>query len=395
MQKANVINKSKKATRAAKNVNEPVSTEFVSFDGDVRLNDPYGLLSGLGVSASALARMAPSMEDWVNFENGLPSCLSEANSHQSAIGAQTVQAWSSNPSECSCGGKLRRTMSGLDHVCDDCGLIIEGDSAETEEDARATPASSRLTIVGPKSSQLQPDLYRSGTGCTADQQKKQIFEEYKELRQMHIDEGGRAFPLDACARAAEHYNKVQRVYVKRSQNKKAIMAHFFTQSCLELNFAPEKNEVLRFMRLQTRGIARGANFVRKFAADGNMDGINVDIDPCRPEIVTLFAGLGLEHPKYKPLCDAVYDIVQTAIAKRIGASSILRSKVAGAAYTVLRRCKDKTLLQREPTLTEFCKSYRIRKNTIGNMLSQLEGYHSHFQEIYAAAGLDSRPPIIK
>jgi hypothetical protein len=87
--------------------------------------------------------------------------------------------------------------------------------------------------------------------------------------------------------------------------------------------------------------------------------------------------------------------VQTAIAKRIGASSILRSKVAGAAFSVLRRCKDKSLILRAPTLGEFCTSYKIRKNTIGNMLSQLDSYHSHFQAIYEAAGLDASPAAVK
>jgi len=372
--------KHKKVTKAAALAAEQESTKFVSFEGDIRLDDPYGLLGGLGVSVDALEGLAPSITDWASYENGLPSCL-----------APRAPA---APDECSCGGRFGRTSNGPDLVCSSCGLIVEGDSTEVEDEARVASSVGRLTIVGPGSSQLQPDLYRSGAGCTPDQQKKAIFEEYKALREQFIEKGGRAFPLNACSKAAEYYNKVQQHYVKRSQNKKVIMAQFFIQACHELKFAPERGEVMRFMQLRG-GVAKGVNFIRKLKADGHLEDVDVNVDPCVPEITTLFAGLELDHPRYKPLSDAVFAIVQIAIAKHIGSSSVLRSKVAGAGYAVLSRCTDKTLLQRPPTLAEFCASFHIRRNTIGNMLTMLADYHSHFKEVYEKAGLDSSPPPVK
>ncbi len=296
---------------------------------------------------------------------------------------------------CGCGGRLLRSASAPKHVCDSCGLVIEADAAELDDGPRAELAAARLTIVGPGSGQLQPDLYRSSTANTAQTQRKQIFEEFSLYRQMFIEAGGRAFPLDACARASDHYNNVQRVCVKRSQNKKTIMAACFYQACLELRFAPSKAEIAAFMQLQSRGIARGANFIRSFAADGNMEGVDVNIDPCHPEIVTLFAALGFEGPRYARLGDAVFDVVQVAIKEHIGASSILRSKVAGAAFVVLRRCKDRELIPKPPSLQDFCQQYHIRKNTISSMVGQIDDYHSYFEPVYKKAGLDSAPTHVK
>lgn len=329
-------------------------------------SDPFGILGGYGAGGDPLGGYAALLGESVDDADG-----------------DVCRA---------CGGSLRPGTDGLERVCDGCGLVVEGDSAQPEEDdaPRAPAAAPRLQVVGPGSGQLQPDLYRSGEGTTAAEQRKQVYEEYKAYRQLYVEAGGRAFPLDACERAADHYNRVQHVCVKRSQNKKRIMAACFYQACLELGFAPTKIEVAAFMQLPNKGIAGGTNFIRAFAADGKMDGVDVNIDPCYPEINTLFAAVGLEGDRYRPLADAVHEIVETATREHIGASSILRSKVAGAAFTVFRRCRDKSLVPKAPSLNEFCQSYRIRKNTISSIISQLDAYHSFFEPIYRRRGLDPR-----
>lgn len=354
-------------------------------------DDPFGLLRGVdlaGFDFDIMARMSVRAMRAGGPVEGPDDAAAGGGTDQPAAAFSTDGG-------CGCGGRLQRSASCPEYICNSCGLIVEADSAELDDAPRTELTAARLTIVGPGSSQLQPDLYRSSTGNTAQTQRKQIYEEFKTYRGMFIEAGGRAFPLDACAHAADYYNVVQRECVKRSQNKKAIMAACFYQACLELDFAPGKTEVAAFMQLPSRGIARGANFIRSFAADGKMDGIDVNIDPCVPEIITLFAILGMEGSQYKPLGDAVHQVVQVAIREHIGASSILRSKVAGAAFAVLRRCKDRSLIPKPPSLHEFCQQYHIRKNTIGSMLSQIDDYHSFFEPVYKAAGLDSSPPHAK
>lgn len=290
-----------------------------------------------------------------------------------------------------CGGQMRRGTNNLEYLCDECGLVVEGDTAEPEEDEapRPAPNAARLRIVGPNSNQLQPDLYRSGSGNTAAAQKKQILEEYKVYRQLYVEAGGRAFPLNALETAAEFYNAVQKQYVKRSQNKKSIMAACLWRACLQIGYAPSKAEVAAFMQLPNKGIARGDNFVRGLVADGKMD-LEINADPSRPEITTLFALLSFDGDQYAGLREAVYDVVQTAIKNNIGTNSILRSKVAGATYIVLRRCKDRELIPKPLSMQEFCAK-RIRKNTVERFTRELDDYHSYFEECYRKAGLDTAP----
>jgi hypothetical protein len=391
----------KRSTRKAAETALAVKAESVHPDTPVSpfggLDDPFGLLAGLDLGALSGAWPA----------GGIAAALAASGLAGDAVfappgvypgaalaaPAAPAEAASGDCDACAqCGAQMCRGTNDLEYVCGGCGLVVEGDTAEPEDDdaPRAAPNTARLRIVGPNSNQLQPDLYRSSTGNTAATQKKQIYEEYCTYRALFIEAGGRALPLDACKLASDFYNEVQRQCVKRSQNKKAIMAACFYHACLEIGFSPSKAEIAAFMQLPNKGIARGANFVRSLVADGKMD-VDINVDPCRPEITTLFAHLGFEGDAYAGLRAAVFDVVQTAIANNIGTSSILRSKVAGATFVVLRRCQDRELIPKPMGLQEFCQD-RIRKNTVERFTRQLDGYHSYFEACYAQAGLDPSPP---
>jgi hypothetical protein len=298
-----------------------------------------------------------------------------------------------------------RGTNNIEYTCVSCGYVVEGDSAEPDIDGgeQKAPNTARLRIVGVNSNQLQPDLYRS---CVSnpEMQKKQICEEYCRYRNTYIASGGRALPLDACTRASDYYNEVQQLYVKRSQNKKSIMAACYYHTCLELGFAPSTADVAAFMQLPHRGIARGMNFIRSLVADGQMS-INMDINPCGAEIITLFAHFDLDGAEYGYLRNAVYNIVQASIEYSIGTRSILRSKVAGATFVVLKRCSERRnnpelstpidghkIIPKPIGINEFCRD-RIRKNTVERFISQLNAYHSHFAKYYKAAKIISSPPI--
>jgi hypothetical protein len=372
------------------------------------IDDPFGLLSSLDLSALDLGAgwAAPGQSSF----GPAHSALALANLYPGSNGAAdmtptpTPVPGENQPLElrelCSygegetcaqCGGAMRRGTNNLEYICADCGLLVEGDTAEPEDDEapRAAPNTARLRIVGPNSNQLQPDLYRSGSGNTPATQKKAIFDEYLAYRGLYIEAGGRAFPKNALELAAEFYNAVQRQCVKRSQNKKAIMAACLWRACLAISFAPSKAEVAAFMQLPNKGIARGDNFVRSLVADGKME-LDINSDPCRPEITTLFAHLGFEGDQYAGLREAVHEVVQMAIRSNIGTNSILRSKVAGAAFAVHRRCKDRALVPKAMNLQEFCAK-RIRKNTVERFTRELDDYHSYFEEVYRKAGLDATP----
>ena len=341
-------------------------------------SDPFGILADLDLSG---------LDAWPG--EGIVAALAASGLAGGAVRGPRVDA----DDVCArCGAQMCRGTNDLEYVCGGCGLVVEGDTAEPDDEApRAAPNTARLRIVGRNSNQLQPDLYRSSSGNTAASQKKQIKEEYLALRADRIEAGGRALPLDACKLASDYYNAVQRRCVKRSQNKKAIMAACLYLACLEIGFSPSKAEIAIFMQLPNKGIARGANFVRALVADGGMEDIDINVDPCRPEITTLFAHLRLEGNAYAGLRAAVYDVVQVAIANSIGTSSTLRSKVAGATFAVMHRCKDRELIPKPMKLQEFCQD-RIRKNTVDRFTQELDAYHSFFEGCYARAGLDSAGP---
>lgn len=285
-----------------------------------------------------------------------------------------------------CGSQMRSGTNEAEYTCGNCGLIIDGDNIDESDECGAT--SGRLRIVGSNSNQFQPDLYRSGNGNTTSNQVNQIYLEFSKYRSQHIENGGRAFNLDACRKAAEKYNIVQQSCVRRSQVKKEIMAGCYYQSCLELGFSPAKADIATFMQLQTKGISKGTNFMRSFVADKKMDA-DINIDPLRPEITYAFGQLKLENRDYDVLKNAVFELVQICLAEGIGTSSILRSKVAGASFVITQRSK---IVSPPIDIFEFCKLVKIRKNTVESFIDEINSFHSYFENTYTKFELDNSEP---
>lgn len=286
-----------------------------------------------------------------------------------------------------CGGKLHKVISNLEYICDSCGFIVEGDtSVITADDVNPTQTCGRIRIVGANSSYLQSGLYRDNGGVTAEMQKKQLYDELLAYRADYIAKGGRAIPCNACKKAAEMYNEIQRICVKRSQNKRAILAACLRNACFSLDVAVQNSEIARFMKLQSMGISKGQNFVNSMAAEGKID-VNINIDTKEAEINSMFEMLELNGERYAPLKPAVLDVVNTAIKLNIGTSSTMRSKVAGAVFEVINRS---SLLKQKITIQEFCKECNgIRKNTVERFTVELKKYHSRFVDIYGKHNLYS------
>ena len=307
-----------------------------------------------------------------------------------------------------CGGSLHCGIDGQRLTCNHCGLVVDCDSTEPDEDApRLAPGAARLKLVGVGSSSLQPDLYRSCSGDSSVSQKRQILDEFLMFRQKFIERGGSALPINALVIATDYYHEVQEECVKRSQNKRKIMAACIAQAGLDIGFLPTKIEIADFMQLPNSGIAPGVNFLRSLTADGKMS-IDVHTDPWKParaEISTLFAHLNIGQADVAPLREAILDVVKFATSENIGTSSFLRSKVAGATYAVLRRAalSDGGLLGAAghsavaavaaQGLQLFCGD-RIRKNTVERFLRELDDYHSKFEAVYAAHGIDARRGVV-
>ena len=318
------------------------------------------------------------------------SCLSSAMQDISLI-QPDVQS-NANSSESSqkcpqCNYSMIKTINELEYICENCGLVREVEDTIDETDVidKFVNTSSRLRVVGPNSSHFQPDLYRSCAVSTAALQKKQILEEYQSYRQQYINAGHRSFPVVVCVDATQYYNKIQQSCVKRSKNKKVIMAACLLYACLKHGISAKKEEIAAFMQLPNNGLAKGDNFIRGLTADGKFD-IDVDVDEVGPEISTLFAYLGYNDERYDSLKNAVREIIQISLDNNIGTTSVLKSKVAGATFTILSRS---SLITEKISLQTFCKD-RIRKNTIDKFIKQLTKFHSYFEQCYKKYELDHK-----
>ena len=324
-----------------------------------------------------------------------------------SAGAGAAAASSADSDMCTCGGEIHCDITGLRRTCDRCGLVTEGDPADADDDSmRPAPGAARLKLVGVGSGSLQPDLYRSGSGDGAAAQKRQVLEEFHAFRQQYIESGGVALPLDACTIATQMYNEVQRQCVKRSQSKRGIMAACYWRACLKLGLIVPDPVIASCMQLTNSGIAAGLNELRALEADGKLTA-DPDMDTwryIRAEITTLFMHIELDGPEFAPAREAVFDIVRTATDKHIGTMSVPRSKVNGAAYSILRRValSEHTALPADSHrrvaaavaggLQAFCGA-RIRKNTVERFLTELNDFHSHFEPVYERHRLDARPTI--
>jgi hypothetical protein len=289
-----------------------------------------------------------------------------------------------------CNCELQRNINNISDTCDNCGIITED---VTEEYINvADLMNNKLRIVGYNCNHFQPDLYRSDNGNINILQKKHIMNEYKDYRQKYIESGGVPFPLTACELATDFYNLIQQHCVKRSQNKKSIMAACLWIACLQIDFAPSKTEISKFMQLPHKGIARGSNFIRTLVSNKKIN-IDPNINPLYPEIKTLFLQLNYTDDKYKKLHEIIYKIIEIASNNLIGVNSMSRSKVNGTTYIVLRRCNDRDLVPVPPVNTkEFCKD-NIMKNTIDRYINEINSYHSYFKDYYESENLRSTMPL--
>lgn len=374
---------------------------FGVFAGPVGvLDDPYGVLAGLERPASEWARGA------------LEAISSSApRAHLGLAENDVCEA---------CGAQMRRGVNDLTYMCEGCGRVVLGDTANPEDDAapHATPNTARVRIVGKGSNPYQPDLYRSSPNITREGQTEHLLKEFQKLSELFIEEGGRVIPRVALKNAANLYNYIQVCEVKRSNNKRSIMASCLHLACIRIGLAPGKSAIAAFMRLKSHGTARGDNALAKYAADGVIpaEEIKIDDNLMIAEIDTLFASLGLgdggdsvDDVGVPPLRKAVLDVVQLAIDNNIATSSILRSKVAGATFVVLSRCEQlfeiagrlneaapgrcrlNGVLPGRPRpvsgegklgLTEFCYKGHIRKNTVERVTKAIDAHHSKFEKCY-------------
>lgn len=345
--------------------------------------DPYGILSGCGAALAALnlgaleGRLGPAPPARVE--------LRESGARSGDVCPECLEAL---------------VVKGIEYECPVCRAVFRAAdlaavipvSAPAEPGAQALRG--RLRMVGPESGWYQPDLDRTNPGDYAETQKKTTYAELKRLNAVYLGRGGNPFPHNVLMEVVTNYNFVQREAVKRSQMKRVILAALLFHACIKHGFVRSKEEVSEWAGLNSHGIARGDDYLRRIDED---KGLEINMNRCRLEahIATNLRKLGLADARYGPVGDAVAAVVRRATERSVGIISILRSKVIATIYEVAVR--GRALLRRlDPkappiTVGDVVERCKVRKHTIVRFRQELANYHSLFADLYAAHGLASGP----
>ena len=360
--------------------------------------------------------MAAEAASWPGIES-IYAIFENSGAGADAAADGTADGAANGADTCaSCGGSLCCDVDGLRRTCDACGHVVDGDSTDSVDDAmRPAPGAARLRCVGAGSSSLMPNLFRSGSSDTTETQRRLIKEEYSKYGIAYQSETLKTIPADICLLATNYYNEVQKVCVRRAENKKRIMAACLYYACLKEGYSPSKADIASYMQVEG-GIAGGLNFIRDKVADGLVSiNIAAECQPLSAKINTIFANIftnadGTPSATIEdqlPLRAAVLDVVEFADRFHIGTSSHLHSKVASATFEVLRRAAlaessgadlsagahaAASRVMRTQSLDSFCSTlsaFGARETTLKRFLIELAAYHSKFAPIYKKHGINS------
>lgn len=347
--------------------------------------DPFGLLSAASAAGCSLAEPPPSLAELAAFAAQLPAFAAQQRRFPPPPPAPTGLAAASAACE-ACGGAMLAGSEGGGEgggrLCEDCGRVEAAD----DDGGRPAGACPQIRAVGPGCAAFQGDLYRCSPDESPEVQTANMLEEFLAHRARHAELTGRppVVGVDACRAAAALYNKVQRVFVKRNLAKLHLMAAALSFAALTLGTAVRDSDIAAMLALPQSGIARGVNAFRALVAAGDVEGVELPSDSCRPEVNAIFASLGVPPGERDDLRALVFELVQTAIRHHVGVHSVMRSKVAGAAFAVLSRAPlapgGKGL-----SYADFTRA-GVRRNTIDNFARDLEAHRSIFAPVYARAG---------
>jgi len=233
-------------------------------------------------------------------------------------------------SECDyCGITMQISETGTHLICPDCGLKVE-----YEEQSSAVNTSTNIRIVGNMSGKFQKDLYKSADMNTKELQRDKIFHEILSYCKKYEDEKRESVPKDVVGTATDLYLSVRTTGVRRSDNKRKMLAAVYHCACLEKNIQLPAKTIACIFNLKSLGISDGIRVLHKLVKTNVIASEDITLDPLNAAICTIFRQMGIDDEGLK---SEVKRIIITADQKNIGISSSLDSKIVGATNIVLTR----------------------------------------------------------
>ncbi len=265
--------------------------------------------------------------------------------------------------------QLPMELAGCEYSCPECGLTKFNEPSTNKNDV--APATIRVSTGASRG------RYYNVAGDYTKAQRAVI---YKQLtNQATLTQyKGPAIPTNVLNSVATKYNILQKTvtedeldecgiacgkkkFVRRSSNKDEILAALIYFECNIKNVVRKKGDVAMFMGLQSRGFSRGEELLRDLKDEGKID-FDLAEESTRSFVEKYMEALNLENPKYNQF---VIDLVEESDKRMIGMGSQLSSKIVGAIWIVIVKCKlaiSDTMLEKAADNTKkntFIKFYNI------------------------------------
>lgn len=271
-----------------------------------------------------------------------------------------------------CHGKLS-ILSNYESFCKTCDSIVSSDNYET-----GTEISGGIVRISQSSSGIIHNSQIVNCPQSRELQIRNMENEYLDLRKQYIEKGGEAYPDVLCKRAAEYYNEIQQYYVRRSQNKRGLMASCFINACKDNNFRPVNASIAEMLMIPIRKIAKGDNFIRNMYSKGETS-IDINKDVAPSYISTIF--IHLKIPDRNLLTEAITEMIGIMRNNLISTRHKTKTQVHGVSYIIITRYeKAKNVKYIDmPKYESICKT---KKTTIDKYIDYINQYHSRFVPIY-------------
>lgn len=261
---------------------------------------------------------------------------------------------------CYCGVEYE-VVNEISSKCPSCGIIIVNSILVSE--TSSSTVNGHIQYTGKGVGGMQRNLYKSAVINIGEAQREAIKKEmlghcfkYEQINKKNM-------PKDFIDRAVDEFIKIKMTGVMRGTHKLKMMAIAYREAGIYNKIAVPQLEIAKAFNLRSKGLSNGMSSYRDLIAKKKIDGTVTE--PTTAEINTLFIYLKLESPDdmtnpNAEIKERVKKLIDTANAARIGVTSELKSKVAGATMLILEKYYPTAAV----TVEKISEAINIRKQTI-------------------------------
>lgn len=344
-----------------------------------QFSQPHLMTSHYGLSGLFLER---------TVDMSSMSGLSNISDHQSALQTSLQSTQHNYCPDC----KVPMELSGSEYQCHACGLTQKnelecnnGNSSIKDHDD--TVSSSIRITTG-----TNRGRFYNVQGDYTKTQRKAIL---TQLLQHQSRYTGPAFPLNVLNATATQYNRIQKMiteddldengkvrgqkkFVRRGSIKDEILAALLYFECIRENVVRKKKDIAVFMGLVTNGFSRGENILRNLEAEGKIE-LPDDNEPVSGYVDRYLEALNIDKPEYGQFIIA---LVEDSERRKIGVGSQISSKIVGAIWILINKCRLNITAQALEKATDNTK-----KNTFTKFSNIVLDNIRTFAPIFAMYGI--------